>query len=98
MVKKKDRDKKKKEYLKKKATQPVVLSSKEREKKRKQRKKVAGLVKKTTKLQDSNKVSPQILGKALGREKKHLPKCPLKQLQVLAKMVQDLSPENQRQW
>lgn len=94
MVKKKDRDRKKKDYLKKKATQPEVLRAKEREKKRKQRNKMAELVKKTTK--DSNRISPQMLGKALSRAKKHLPKCPQKKVQVLAKMVQDLSPRKRK--
>ena len=44
---------------------------------------MAELVKKTTK--DSNRISPQMLGKALSRAKKHLPKCPQKKVQVLAK-------------
>ena len=94
MVKKKDRERKKKDYLKKKATQPEVLRAKEREKKRKQRKKLAELTKKTTK--SASKVSPQTFGKALSRAKKHLPKCPERKVQVLAKMVQDLSPRKRK--
>jgi len=80
--------------LKKKATQPEVQRAKEREKKRKQRKKIAGLLKKTTK--SSSKVSPQTFGKPLSRAKKHLPKCPERKVQVLAKMVQDLSPRKRK--
>ena len=89
-VKKRDRERKKKDYLTKKATQPEVLRVKEREKKRKQRKKVADLMKKASK--NCSQVSPQTFGKALSRAKKHLPKCPERKVQVLAKMVQDLSP------
>ncbi|PFX13176.1 hypothetical protein AWC38_SpisGene22766 [Stylophora pistillata] len=55
---------------------------------------MAELVKKTTK--DSNRISPQMLGKALSRAKKHLPKCLQKKVQVLAKMVQDLSPRKRK--
>lgn len=90
MVEKKERERKKKDYLKKKAAQPEVLRAKEREKKRRQRKKTADLMKKTSKT--CSKVSPQTFGKALSRAKKHLPKCPERKEQVLAKMVQDLSP------
>ena len=93
-VKKRDRERKKKDYLKKKATQPEVLRAKEREKKRKQRKKVAHLMKKASK--NCSQVSPQTFGKALGRAKKHLPKCPERKVQVLAKMVQDLSPRKRK--
>jgi len=80
--------------LKKKATQPKVQRAKEREKKRKQRKKIAGLLKKTTK--SSSKVSSQTFGKPLSRAKKHLLKCPERKVQVLAKMVQDLSPRKRK--
>ena len=79
--------------MKKKATQPEVLRAKEREKKRRQRKKTADLIKKTSKT--CSQVSPQTFGKALSRAKKHLPKCPERKVQVLAKIVQDLSP---RKW
>jgi len=51
-------------------------------------------LKKTTKR--SSKVSPQTFGKSLGRAKKHLPKCPERKVQVLAKMVQDLSPRKRK--
>ena len=94
VVKKKDRERKKKDYLKKKATQPEVLRAKEREKKRKQRKNMAELMKKTAK--STSKVSPQMFGKALSRAKKHLPRCPERKVQVLAKMVQDLSPRKRK--
>ena len=50
---------------------------------------MAELMKKTAK--SASKVSPQMFGKALSRAKKHLPRCPERQVQVLAKMVQDLS-------
>ena len=94
VVKKKDRERKEKDYLKKKATQPEVLRAKEREKKRKQRKNMVELMKKTAK--STSKVSPQMFGKALSRAKKHLPRCPERKVQVLAKMVQDLSPRKRK--
>ena len=94
VVKKKDRERKKKEYLKKKAPQPEVLRAKERENKRKQRKKVADLMKKASKT--CSKVSPQTFGKSVSRAKKHLPKCPEKKVEVLAKIVQDLSPRKRK--
>ena len=94
VVKKKDRERKKKDYLKKKANQPEVLRAKEREKKRRQRKKIADLIKKTGKT--CSQVSPQMFGKALSRAKKHLPKCPERKVQVLAKIVQDLFPRKRK--
>ena len=37
-----------------------------------------------------------MFGKSLSRAKKHLPKCPERKVQVLAKMVQDLSPRKRK--
>ena len=88
-----EKERKKKDYLKTKGSQPEVLRAKEREKKRRQRKKIADLIKKTSKT--SSQVSPQTFGKALSRAK-HLPKCPERKVQVLAKIVQDLSPRKRK--
>ena len=37
-----------------------------------------------------------MFGKALSRAKRHLPKCPERKVQVLAKIVQDLSPRKRK--
>ena len=52
------------------------------------------MIKKTSKT--CSQVSPQTFGKALSRAKKHLPKCPERKVQVLAKIVQDLSPRKRK--
>lgn len=87
-VKDKDRERKKAEYQHKKLHTPEVLRAKEREKKRKQRKRKKENNKKTTVLQTKLKISPQLLGRAVNRAKKYLPKYPERKVKVLAKMVQ----------
>ena len=47
-------------------------------------------------IKSSSKVSPQTFGKSLSRAKKHLPKCPERKVQVLTKMVKDLSPRKRK--
>ena len=37
-----------------------------------------------------------MFGKSLSRAKKHLPKCPERKVQVLPKIVQDLSPRKRK--
>ena len=51
-------------------------------------------MKKATK--STSKVSPREFGKALSREKKHLPKSPERQVLVLAKIVENLSPRKEK--
>jgi len=51
-------------------------------------------MKKATK--STSKVSPQAFGKTLSRAKKHLPKSPKRNILVLAKMVESLSPTKRK--
>ena len=81
--------------MKKKATDRAGLRAMERNKKRKQ--KLKKVITKTSKDPgDMILISPQTFGKALSRAKKHLSKCPEKQVKVLAQIVQDLSPRKRK--
>lgn len=94
-MKKKDRVQKNVEYEYKKLHAPEALRAKEREKKRRKRKKKAELKNKPVP-QAKLKISIQLLGRAVNRAKKYLPKCPERKVEVLAKMVRDLSPRKRK--
>jgi len=94
-VKNKDKERKKFDYWKKKLLTPEALRAKEREKKRKQRQKKAENKKKTVVI-NTKKISPQVLGRACNRAKKNLPRSPHRQVHVLAKLVQNLSPRKRK--
>ena len=104
-VKRKDRERKQKEYLSKKTTTSVeVRRFKEREKKRKQREakrnfeQLNSAQKKVPDEQYNAKsgISPQNIGRMVNKTRKSLPKCPQKQVHVLTKLVNKLSPRKRK--